>query len=370
MLSTEILPSQRQQFEARSDSNSSFFAPVHSFSNFLDRPNHHRRQKYTSRHNASSIARENSLLEQANLEAAKNHRARGQAEQASRSLAREYLERFLETSEWQDHVDRIGIIDEAVPTMEELEAYGTLDEADGTRACRRMFKAVVVWEQVGHSLWERLRNDAHKDNKVDKAINNDAEMGANLPGGQQPADAPRRQSHHRATASRELQGLSIIMEQPSEPQRMRRPSLTSLASSFSRGRKSSMSNTISGDRHGTQHTTSTTSSRPPPVTRRSSSVPVSRRSRRSLQTDCECTDDFNHDCQRRATDPGPRLQSEWSSNQSREHGSGEATLKAAATIPRKLSQNCANAVRRTFEALHDHRGKPGHHEKRRASVGC
>lgn len=74
-----------------------------------------------------------------------------------RSQAWVYLEDFLHNSQWSDQMDRITIVRDAVPTMPELNAYGDLDEEEGTRACRRLFKAVVIWDELGHSLWGTLR---------------------------------------------------------------------------------------------------------------------------------------------------------------------------------------------------------------------
>lgn len=289
------------------------------------------------------------------------HIAKSQAEQASRDVTHSYLERFLVTSEWKDYVGQIEIVDEAVPTMEELEGYASLDEAEGTRACRKMFKAVVVWEQVGHSLWERLRDEAHNNDKADEENHTDAPTGE-----AQSDDAARRQSHQR-NGSRDVHALSIIMEQPSEPQQTRRSSLTSSTSSLFRGRKASLSNLIA-DRGSIQSASANTYTRPLPVTRRSSSVPLTPKSRRKLHPDGDDDAEPEQDCLRRSTDPGPRLQQGWDSDKSRD-GPAEGVVRTAAGFPRRLSKNCANAVRRTFEAFHDTRGRSGSHEKRRASVG-
>ncbi|KAL2206940.1 hypothetical protein CC79DRAFT_1358713 [Sarocladium strictum] len=326
-----------QPFEANNATTSSYF-PVNPFNNFRDKPNHHphRRQKENSRQNAARQARENALLDQANREAAMQHTAQSQAAQASRDVAHSYLERFLETSEWKDHVGQVGIIEEAVPTMEELEEYGTLDEADGTRACRKMFKAVVVWEQVGHSLWERLRDEVRDNQGVEEA-----RVAETPTAPTQPEDAPRRQSHHRH-ASRDVNALSIIMEQPLEPQQTRRSSLTSSTSSLFRSRKASLTSLIS-DRRPNHATSARPSQRPQPITRRSSSVPVSPKSRRKLYCDRDNEAEPEQDCLRRSTDPGPRLQKEWDSDRSRDDAPAEGVVKAAATFPRKLSKNCANA---------------------------
>ncbi|KAM4063522.1 hypothetical protein HRG_011371 [Hirsutella rhossiliensis] len=80
-----------------------------------------------------------------------------QEELSLRTQAWVYLEDFLHNSQWSDQMDRITIVRDAVPTMPELNAYGDLDEKEGTRACRRLFKAVVIWDELGHSLWGTLR---------------------------------------------------------------------------------------------------------------------------------------------------------------------------------------------------------------------
>lgn len=83
-----------------------------------------------------------------------------QAEAESRSRACEYLTAFLLNSPWNDQLDQISIIWESVPSAEELESYGELDEQQGTRNCRRLFKAVVVWDDLGHLLWKTLKEAA------------------------------------------------------------------------------------------------------------------------------------------------------------------------------------------------------------------
>ncbi|PNY27306.1 Uncharacterized protein TCAP_02768 [Tolypocladium capitatum] len=78
-------------------------------------------------------------------------------ETALRVQAWLYLGDFLRRSPWEDQMDQIAIVRDAVPTMPQLNSYGGLDEKEGTRACRRLFKAVVVWDELGHSLWKTLR---------------------------------------------------------------------------------------------------------------------------------------------------------------------------------------------------------------------
>ncbi|PHH60966.1 hypothetical protein CDD81_981 [Ophiocordyceps australis] len=100
--------------------------------------------------------KQNQLLEQ--RQRSEQEAAVQQEEAALRSQAFVYLDDFLQNSpEWQEHAYRITIVDDAVPTMPELNAYGDLEEKEGTRACRRLFKAVVIWDELGRSLWRTLR---------------------------------------------------------------------------------------------------------------------------------------------------------------------------------------------------------------------
>ncbi|OAQ74245.1 hypothetical protein VFPPC_13156 [Pochonia chlamydosporia 170] len=94
------------------------------------------------------------------LEEEERRRALLEAEEESRSEAWNYIIEFLEVSEWCDQMDQITVVYDAVPTMEELGAYGFLDEKEGTIACRRLFKAPVVWDELGHGLWKLLRSVA------------------------------------------------------------------------------------------------------------------------------------------------------------------------------------------------------------------
>ncbi|PHH86752.1 hypothetical protein CDD83_9802 [Cordyceps sp. RAO-2017] len=98
--------------------------------------------------------RQNRLMEQRRSEQAA---VLLQEEASLRAQALIYLDDFLHNSQWNDQLDQITIVREAVPTMPELNSYGDLDEKEGTRACRRMFKAVVIWDELGHTLWRTLQ---------------------------------------------------------------------------------------------------------------------------------------------------------------------------------------------------------------------
>ncbi|KAG5988745.1 hypothetical protein E4U54_004547 [Claviceps lovelessii] len=94
------------------------------------------------------------------LEEEQRQKALLEAEEESRCLAWNYIVDFLQASEWCDQMDQITVVYEAVPTMEELESYGHLDEKEGTRASRKLFKAPVVWDELGHGLWKLLSANA------------------------------------------------------------------------------------------------------------------------------------------------------------------------------------------------------------------
>ncbi|KAJ6438843.1 Cocaine esterase [Purpureocillium lavendulum] len=99
------------------------------------------------------------LMEQQQMDQA----AAAHEEATLRAQAWLYINDFLDTSpDWSGMREQIAIVCEAVPTMPELNAYGELDDKDGTRACRRLFKAPVVWDELGHSLWKALRDAAEQ----------------------------------------------------------------------------------------------------------------------------------------------------------------------------------------------------------------
>ncbi|KAK2593271.1 hypothetical protein QQS21_009036 [Conoideocrella luteorostrata] len=110
----------------------------HSSSNFFELPLKKRKQRRL-------------------IEEEQRQRALLEAEEESRSQAWNYIFEFLQASEWSDQMAQITVVYDAVPTMNELESFGNLDEKEGTRACRKVFKAPVVWDELGHGLWRVLR---------------------------------------------------------------------------------------------------------------------------------------------------------------------------------------------------------------------
>ncbi|OAA51539.1 hypothetical protein NOR_00132 [Metarhizium rileyi] len=92
------------------------------------------------------------------LEQEQRQQALLEAEEESRSEAWTYIIEFLQDSEWCSQMGQITVVYDAVPTMETLESYSFLGEKEGTIACRRLFKAPVVWDELGHGLWKVLRS--------------------------------------------------------------------------------------------------------------------------------------------------------------------------------------------------------------------
>ncbi|CAM1505770.1 Fc.00g114070.m01.CDS01 [Cosmosporella sp. VM-42] len=78
----------------------------------------------------------------------------------------DFLMGFLHGSEWKDLSDSITIAWDVLPTMQELQTLGRLDKVEGTRACRKLFKVAVVWDDLGCSLWERLSGNAARNKSV------------------------------------------------------------------------------------------------------------------------------------------------------------------------------------------------------------
>ena len=51
----------------------------------------------------------------------------------------------------------ISIDWDRLPTMQQLHLYGTLSEIEGTKACRSIFNAVVLWDDIGYDFWKTLK---------------------------------------------------------------------------------------------------------------------------------------------------------------------------------------------------------------------
>ncbi|KAM3506577.1 hypothetical protein MY10362_002279 [Beauveria mimosiformis] len=103
------------------------------------------------------------------LQQEERDKAAREADMESRTRACNYLSTFLHSSPWTDQLDQITIVWDSVPSMEELESYGQLDEKEGTLNCRRLFKAVVVWDEVGHLLWRTLKDAVQQEQQPSPA---------------------------------------------------------------------------------------------------------------------------------------------------------------------------------------------------------
>ncbi|KAK5996465.1 hypothetical protein PT974_01799 [Cladobotryum mycophilum] len=226
-----------------------------------------------------------------------------QRQEASRSMALEYLEEFLDNSEWSERRDYISIIYDAVPTMEELVSFGGLDEKEGTRACRRMFKAVVIWDELGHNLWEVLNasSDTRRPSIDDAAA----------------AD----------TVAADFDTASTIV--PSR-RTSEDSSLSSRASFWSTPSRSS----------------STSEKQPRRKWYSRPSTPVSRRS-------SVASSESKHLCECCAARCQPSELATLSEPQVYETPRSTSSTSFKSTLPKIISENCASALRRTWGRLSD-----------------
>lgn len=258
-------------------------------------------------------------------------------ETLGKARAIEYLRDWLDTSEWRTHGHNVSIIEEEVPVLDELEGYGWLNEADGTRACRCLFRAVVVWEQVGHSLWETLQREARvrEENDLRERREKLRRASEGDPSRSSEPENTVEQNRGRRSGSRDRHLLSSIRELPNEP---RSPRRASFSDNNTHGRKGSLSSLFKNNLH--QHQAQPeqrpgTAAAPPrrmQMHRRSSSVPVTPHR-------AEAPQHLDATGQRRATDPGPDTQ--------QQHGRSRSGSKTGG-LPKKISQACADAIRRGF----------------------
>lgn len=84
-----------------------------------------------------------------------------EAEFATKAETSDFLLYYLERSPFKDQSDQISIAWENLPSLSELESFADLDKTAGTQACRRLFKAVVIWDDLGLDLWETLNSTFH-----------------------------------------------------------------------------------------------------------------------------------------------------------------------------------------------------------------
>ncbi|KYK61113.1 hypothetical protein DCS_02254 [Drechmeria coniospora] len=292
------------------------------------------------RHTASSASffqlpttrkRRQSRLE----EQRRSEEAARQEEAALRAQAWIYLHSFLKTSsDWCDLFDHITIVRDAVPTMPELNSYGELDEKDGTLACRRLFRAVVVWDELGRSLWRTLRDAS-----------------------EQRLAAQRQFIDGCCPSPFAISFIDGYCQQSDD-------SSSATSPSHRTSRRTSEDSSLSlDDDLPSQHSTTAA-----PVDKnfaRTLTQKLSQRSRRpSASTEqstperCSCCSESGHSQSRSRS----RSQSQ---SQSQGRGRCQSLVTAepvaqqrSAAMPRRISQNCASAVRRTLGVLSEGRTSP------------
>ena len=247
-------------------------------------------------------------------------------EQATlRAQAWLYLHDFIDSSPiWSEMSSQITIVRDEVPTMPELNSYGELDEKEGTRACRRLFKAVVVWDELGHNLWKTLRDAAEQRAEARKQFET-PEWFASLDGF---SDDYAEQGVSRR-ADRRRRGSEDSW----------RSVASSHSSSLSKKQSSSSSSSSSAAAAAASSASSLSlSSSCARLTKRLSSASSSRRG----------SSDTDHEQQ-----------------QQQARGPGAADVADAAkchhersAIPRIISHNCVSVVRRTLGVFADSRTGP------------
>ncbi|KAF4974410.1 hypothetical protein FZEAL_8684 [Fusarium zealandicum] len=90
-----------------------------------------------------------------------------EAEFATKAETFDFLTYYLQRSPYKDQSDQISIAWDSLPSLSELESYGTLNKTEGTHVCRRLFKAVVIWDDLGLDLWETLSRTLHQQQQLE-----------------------------------------------------------------------------------------------------------------------------------------------------------------------------------------------------------
>ncbi|KAG5975725.1 hypothetical protein E4U58_000065 [Claviceps cyperi] len=147
------------------------------------------------------------------LEEEQRQKALFEAEEESRSRAWDYIVDFLQASEWSDQMDQITVVYDAVPTMEELESFGALDEKEGTRASRKLFKAPVVWDELGHGLWKVLSATEQKRQQQLQQQQSQHHQAQT----QKSPQKHHHHHHHRHHSHSHSHHQAPIIEQPTKP---------------------------------------------------------------------------------------------------------------------------------------------------------
>jgi hypothetical protein len=119
-----------------------------------------------------------------------------EAEFATKAETSDFLLYYLERSPFKDQSDQISIAWENLPSLSELESFARLDKTAGTQACRRLFKAVVIWDDLGLDLWETLNSTFSPDSDGEDSDDDFLDQIREEPSGW---DSPRR-SRSRASS--------------------------------------------------------------------------------------------------------------------------------------------------------------------------
>ncbi|KAK2932652.1 hypothetical protein FoTM2_007111 [Fusarium oxysporum f. sp. vasinfectum] len=98
----------------------------------------------------------------------KRRKQRQQQEQEQKDKEEKLRLQALEEAEF---ATKISIAWENLPSLGELESFARLDKTAGTQACRRLFKAVVIWDDLGLDLWETLNSTFHPESDEEDSDN-------------------------------------------------------------------------------------------------------------------------------------------------------------------------------------------------------
>ncbi|KAI1846395.1 hypothetical protein JX266_007600 [Neoarthrinium moseri] len=91
---------------------------------------------------------------------------------------REFLLDFLR-HHFADHVDKVTI--KSTRTIEEIKMIGNEGRGTGVRACRRLFNAPVISDQIGLLLWQELRQGDALDHSHELRTDDEAERDSVAP---------------------------------------------------------------------------------------------------------------------------------------------------------------------------------------------
>ncbi|KAH7013207.1 hypothetical protein EDB80DRAFT_365519 [Ilyonectria destructans] len=163
-----------------------------------------------------------------------------EAQEASIEATFQYLNDFLENSIWRDQMDQnqISISWDVLPPMHELRTFGELDEGEGTKACRRLFKAVVIWDDLGHGLWLKLKTDDRHSGRVSRELASSFQSEGELGTSAYPTPQRSRTSSRSSIESkfsRKSRKPSAEREEANVADPPRRASVAELCPSLRRG---------------------------------------------------------------------------------------------------------------------------------------